>query len=330
MLLRVQDLTTHFFLDEGVLRAVDGVSFEIDEGETVALVGESGCGKTIVALSLLRLVQWPGRIIGGRVLLAGEELLGAPPERLRAARGGGIGLVFQEPGASLNPVFPVGAQLAEVLRLHRGLSRREAEREAVRLLGEVGIRNPEQRAKSYPFEFSGGMRQRVAIALAICGRPKLLVADEPTTALDVTVQREVLDLLAELQAKHRMAILIITHDIGVVADVADRVLVMYTGKIVEEAPTIALFRDPKSPYTRGLLESAPRLGVGRGEPLQGIPGAVPNLLDLPAGCTFHPRCPIGEAECTAVFPPIVEIGVGRRCACHKVGPAATTLLNTPR
>ncbi|MGK2935123.1 MAG: ABC transporter ATP-binding protein [Gemmatimonadaceae bacterium] len=316
-LLRVEDLATHFLLDEGVLRAVDGVSFDIAAGETVALVGESGCGKTIVAHSILKLVQWPGRIMRGRILLDGEDVLATSTERLREIRGGDIGLVFQEPGASLNPVFTVGAQLVEVLRLHRGMSADDARREAVRLLDDVGIPEARERFRSYPFELSGGMRQRVAIALAVSGRPKLLIADEPTTALDVTVQAEILKLLRRIQIEYGMAILIISHDIGVVASVAERVLVMYTGRLVEAAPAAPLFRDPAHPYTRGLLASAPRLGMGRDAPLRGIPGAVPNLLDLPAGCTFHPRCPIGDESCTVEFPPFVELEARHECACYK-------------
>ncbi len=303
-----------------MLRAVDGVSFDVSTGETVAIVGESGCGKTIVALSVLRLVQWPGRIMRGEVRFNGEDLLTVSTERLRQVRGGEIGLVFQEPGASLNPVFTVGAQLVEVLRLHKRLSETDARREALRLLDDVGIPEPDKRFGSYPFELSGGMRQRVAIALAISGHPKLLIADEPTTALDVTVQAEILKLLRRIQSEYGMAILIISHDIGVVATIAERVLVMYTGRLFEEAPAGALFRSPFHPYTRGLLASAPRLGSGRGTPLCGIPGSVPDLLSLPPGCTFHPRCPIGDEGCTTIFPPLVEVGAARRCACYKVAP----------
>ncbi len=306
-----------------MLRAVDGVSFDVSAGETVAMVGESGCGKTIVALSLLRLVQWPGRIMRGEVLFNGEDLLTVSTERLRQVRGGEIGLVFQEPGASLNPVFTVGAQLVEVLRLHKKLSDPDARREALRLLEDVGIPEPDKRFGSYPFELSGGMRQRVAIALAISGHPKLLIADEPTTALDVTVQAEILKLLRRIQSEYGMAIIIISHDIGVVATIAERVLIMYTGRVFEEAPAGALFRSPLHPYTRGLLASAPRLGSGRGTPLRGIPGNVPDLLSLPHGCTFHPRCPIGDEGCTAVFPPLVDVGAARRCACYKVAPVSS-------
>ncbi|MCH7921107.1 MAG: ABC transporter ATP-binding protein [Planctomycetes bacterium] len=318
MLLEVENLTSHFFLDEGVLRAVDGISFDVNEGETVALVGESGCGKTIVALSLLNLIPSPGRVVGGRIVFNGEDLLQMEAERLREIRGGGIGMIFQEPGAALNPVFTIGSQISEVLRLHRGLNRREAEAEAIRLLGETGIPEPEKRIKAYPFEFSGGMRQRAVIAIAISGRPRLLIADEPTTALDTTVQAEIVDLLRYLQAQHKMAILLITHDMGVVAEMAERVMVMYTGKIVEVAGVCELFREPKHPYTSGLLNSIPRLGAGRKEPLRGIPGAVPDFLDLPSGCTFHPRCPIGDESCISEFPSLRSISPERKCACYKV------------
>ena len=318
MLLSVRNLATYFFLDEGLLKAVDDVSFEIAENETVGLVGESGCGKTVVALSILDLIPRPGRIVQGSILLDGEEVLGASAKHIREIRGKAIGMVFQEPGAALNPVYTVGNQLCEVLRLHRGLSQHEAEREAVKILGETGISEPERRVKAYSFELSGGMRQRAVIALAISARPKLLIADEPTTALDVTVQAEILDLLRNLQEKYKMAILLITHDLGVVAEMARRVFVMYTGKIVEVARTDALFRLPKHPYTQGLLSAVLRPGTGQDEPLQGIPGAVPDFLNLPSGCTFHPRCPISDSSCIAEFPPLRHLSYDRSCACYKV------------
>ena len=317
MLLKVDDLAASFYLDEGELRAVDGVSFEIDERETVALVGESGCGKTIVALSIIDLVPRPGRVLRGRVLLRGEDLRTATPERLRRVRGGEIGMVFQEPGAALNPVLSIGSQIVEVLREHRNMNRHDARAEAVRVLGDVGIPDPEKRMKAYPFELSGGMRQRALIAIATCTRPKLLIADEPTTALDVTVQAEILDLLRHLRDRFDMATLLITHDLGVVAEMAQRVLVMYTGKLLEMGPTPELFRDPAHPYTRGLLDSVPRLGAGREEPLEGIPGSVPDLLQLPSGCTFHPRCPLSDAACTSEFPPFTAAASKRGWACYK-------------
>ena len=270
-----------------------------------------------MALSLINLLPQPGRIVGGKVLLSDEDLVTAPNERLRAVRGQEVGVVFQEPGATLNPVYTVGSQIREVLELHRGLGRREAERETTRLLGATGIPDPEKRAKSYPFQLSGGMRQRAAIAMAVSTRPKLLIADEPTTALDVTVQAEILDLLRGLQEQYRMAILIITHDLGVVAQIAQRVLVMYAGKFVESAPVEALFSAPKHPYTQGLLESVRRRG-DRNAPLRGIPGSVPDLFRLPSGCSFHPRCPVGDASCRSEFPPMVGLSSDRSCACYKV------------
>lgn len=315
--MNVQDLASYFFLDEGILRAVDGVSFHMDVKETVALVGESGCGKTIVALSLIKLIQPPGRVVNGRILFEGKDLLRMESDELRQVRGGGIGMIFQEPGAALNPVYTIGDQIAGVLRLHRSLGKHEAQKVAIELLGETGIPEPEKRVRAYPFELSGGMQQRALIAIAISGRPKLLIADEPTTALDVTVQAEILDLLAYLQEQYGMAILLISHDIGVVADVAQRIMVMYSGKVVEVADTEDLFRDPRHPYTQALLNSVPQLGAGHNEPLHGIPGAVPDFLDLPSGCTFHPRCTIGDSSCIYEFPPLVDIGYRRKCACYK-------------
>ena len=318
MLLSVENLATYFFLDEGILKAVDDLSFTVEEQETVTLVGESGCGKTIVALSIMSLVPSPGRIVEGRVLFNGEDLLQVNPERLRQVRGGEIGLVFQEPGAALNPVLTIGYQIGEVLRLHRGMTKHEAESEAVRLLGDTGIPDPEKRYRAYPFELSGGMRQRAVIAIATCTRPKLLIADEPTTALDVTIQAEILDLLRYLQDQYRMAILMISHDLGVVAGIADRVLVMYTGKAMELASVRDIFHEPRHPYSQGLLGSVPRLGEGKGKLRRGIPGAVPDLMQLPAGCTFHPRCPIGDASCRTEFPPLRAVSDKRLCACYKV------------
>jgi peptide/nickel transport system ATP-binding protein len=316
-LLDVQRLTTSFFLDEGCLPAVDDVSFEIAAAETVAIVGESGCGKTIVALSILGLVPLPGRVVSGRVLFEGRDLRQASAEALRQVRGTGIGMVFQDPGAALNPVVRIGRQIAEVIRAHRQLTRRDADRAAVRLLGEVGIPDPERRARAYPFELSGGMQQRAAIAIAASAGPKLLIADEPTTALDVTVQAEILDLLRDLQARHRMAILLITHDLGVVAEMARRVLVMYAGRVVELAGVASVFERPAHPYTAGLTGSALRLGQGRRAALGGIPGAVPDLLALPAGCTFHPRCGLADEGCARAFPPLVRVDADRSCACYK-------------
>ena len=323
MLLDVRNLTTHFFLDEGVLRAVDGVSFQVEDGQTVAIVGESGCGKTIVALSLLDLAPSPARIVRGEIRFEDRDILTLPPEEVRRVRGGGIGMVFQEPAAALNPVHTIGRQIADVVRLHRGLGKTEAWQEAVRLLGEMGIPEPDQRANAYPHELSGGMQQRATIAIAVSARPRLLIADEPTTALDATVRAEILVLLLRLRDEHGMALLIITHDINVVERVADRVLVMYTGRIVESGPCESVMRSPRHPYTQGLLASRLRLGVGRTAPLEGIPGSVPDLMALPRGCTFHPRCRLADAECETEFPSLDELGHGRQCACYKVHDGAT-------
>ena len=316
-LLEVRDLAAHFFLDEGVLKAVDGVSFDVEAGETIALVGESGCGKTIVALSLLGVVPSPGRVVGGNMRFEGVDIARATPAELRRVRGAGIGIVFQEPGAALNPVHTVGRQIADMVQLHRGLTRRAADAEAVRWLGEMGIPEPEKRVKAYPHELSGGMRQRATIAVAVSARPRLLIADEPTTALDVTIQQEILELLARLQRDFKMSLLIITHDIGVVEQVARRVLVMYAGRLVEVGDAERVFRDPRHPYTQGLLRSVPRLGGGRKTPLVGIPGVVPDLLALPPGCSFLSRCPLGNSACAVAFPPLEPVA-GRLCACYKV------------
>jgi len=317
VLLSVRNLAAHFFLEEGILKAVDGVSFDMGGDEIVALVGESGCGKTIVALSLINLLPASARVVSGQVLFSNEDIVAASDERLRAIRGAGIGIVFQESGAALNPVYTIGAQIREVLELHRGLTRHEAGKEAVRLLGATGIPDPEKRARAYPFQLSGGMRQRAAIAIAIGPRPKLLIADEPTTALDVTVQAEILDLLRTLQAQHQMAILLITHDLGVVAQLARRVMVMYAGKLVETARVEELFATPRHPYTQGLLESV-RRRTDRSTPLRGIPGSVPDLFRLPEGCTFHPRCALADTSCTSAFPPSVLLTGDRSCACYRV------------
>ncbi len=318
MLLSVRDLKSSFFLDEGELKAVDGISFDIDVGETVGLVGESGCGKTIVALSILDLIPYPGRVVSGRVALDGRDVFRMTPEEMRKVRGAEIGIVFQEAAAALNPVYRIGEQISEVLQLHQGLHKHAAWREAVRILGEMGIPEPEKRARSYPFELSGGMKQRAMIAIAMSGQPRLLVADEPTTALDLTVQAEIIDLLLHIQEQYRMAILIISHDLDMVADMARRMMVMYAGRIVEIADTENLISEPKHPYTQGLLAAIPHLGAGSDAPLAGIPGAVPDLLDLPDGCTFHPRCPIADPDCSAEPPVIKNIGYRGQCACFKV------------
>lgn len=316
MVLSVRDLTSVFPLDEGDLRAVDRVSFDLAAGETLALVGESGCGKSIVGLSILGLLPPPGRVESGEVWFEGGDLMRAGPAQLRAARGAGIGLVFQEPGAALNPVLRIGDQIADVLRLHRGMNRREAWREAARVLGEMDIPEPERRVRSYPFELSGGMQQRVMIAIAMAARPRVLIADEPTASLDVTVRAEIMDLLAHVRERSGMAMLLISHDIESVAGGSDRILVMYAGRIVETGRTRDVIADPRHPYTQGLLASVPALGVG-GDLPPGIAGAAPDPLDLPRGCAFHPRCPLAAPECTTGPPPLEVDAHGRGCACYR-------------
>jgi oligopeptide/dipeptide ABC transporter ATP-binding protein len=313
-LLEVRDLRVSFFTPRGEVRAVDGVSFTIDEGETFGLVGESGCGKSVTALSLLRLLDGNGRIVGGDIVFAGRRLLALSEEEMRSLRGDQIAMVFQEPMTSLNPVFTVGYQIGEVLEVHRGMSRKQARAEAIELLRLVEIPEPERRVDAYPHQLSGGMRQRVMIAMALACRPRLFIADEPTTALDVTIQAQILDLLAHLQEQFGMAVLFVTHDLGIVAERARRVAVMYAGRIVEEAETATLFRNPLHPYTRGLLRSIPRLGM-RVRRLAAIPGSVPDPLALPSGCRFRDRCTYAVARCGEIDPQLEPFGDSRAVAC---------------
>jgi peptide/nickel transport system permease protein len=313
-LLGVEDLVTTFQTADGVVRAVDGVSFSIAKGETVALVGESGCGKSVTALSIMRLVQGPaGRIAGGRVLLDGVDLASLPEHEMRKVRGARIGMIFQEPMTSLNPVLTIGFQIAEAVQLHKRVSRAEAWREAVRMLDLVEIADPEERARSFPHQLSGGMRQRVMIAIALSCGPELLIADEPTTALDVTIQAQILELLDGLRDRLGMALLLITHDLGVVAQRAERVLVMYAGRVIEEGPVGEVFSTPRHPYTRGLLRSVPRLGQPRAR-LDPIPGYVPRLSELPSGCRFRDRCELAQPACADIDPPLERFDGGRRGA----------------
>lgn len=312
--LEVRDLVVEFPRAEGAVRASAGVSFSVGHGETVGLVGESGCGKSATALALFRLVPPPGKVVSGEVILEGTSLLGLPEKELRKYRGAGLAYVPQEPGNALNPVLTVGSQIVDVIRAHRPVRRAEAWGEAVGLLGKVGIPDPVQRAREYPHQFSGGMKQRVLLAMALSAHPKILVADEPTTALDVTLQAGILDLLKTLQEDHDLSILLITHDLGVVAASCRRVLVMYAGRIVEEAPVEALFADPRHPYTAALIKSLPRPGLPKGQ-LPTIPGGGPDLGDLPAGCPFHPRCSQVMEACRTTLPPLVERPDGRRVAC---------------
>ena len=318
-LLEIENLQTHFRTRDGVNRAVDGVSFTVEAGETVAIVGESGCGKSVTASSVLRLIPEPPGKIKGSIRFEGVDLLKLDERAMRDIRGNQISMVFQEPMTSLNPVLTVGRQIGETLRLHQGLGREAAERRAVEMLRLVGIAEPERRAREYPHQLSGGMRQRVMIAIALACNPKLLIADEPTTALDVTIQAQILDLMSELKQRVGAAIILITHDLGVVAEIAERVLVMYAGRKVEEAPVGELFRSPRHPYTQGLLGALPKLGSSLNEKatkLVEIPGAVPSLKQRIAGCVFASRCALARDVCRHV-PPALELKApGHLAACH--------------
>ncbi len=319
-LLEVRDLQTHFQTALGVNRAVDGVSLNVEAGQTLAIVGESGCGKSVTAMSIMRLIPDPPGRSAGTINFAGRDLLALSEREMQAIRGNEIGMIFQEPMTSLNPVLTVGQQLIETLRRHQKLSRAEAESRAVESLRMVGISEPDKRIFEYPHQMSGGMRQRVMIAIALACDPKLLIADEPTTALDVTIQAQILDLLRDLKRKVGAAIVLITHDFGVVAEVAERVAVMYAGRKVEEADVGALFRHPRHPYTRGLLRAVPRLGSSLeqdgGSRLQEIPGTVPNLSRPFAGCVFEPRCGMATSECREIAPALREKAPGHVVACH--------------
>ena len=327
-LLEVRNLETHFPTRAGLVRAVNGVSFHLGRGELLGLVGESGCGKSITALSIMRLIAPPGRIVGGEIIFDGTNLLKLSEEDMRQIRGDDIAMIFQDPMTSLNPVFKVGEQIAEALRLHRKLSRRDARVAAIDAMREVAIPDPARRADDYPHQLSGGMRQRVMIAMALACNPKLLIADEPTTALDVTIQAQILELLNGLRKSRELAVLLITHDLGVVAEVADRVAVMYTGKIVEESPVDELFARPRHPYTEGLLRSVPKLTaehVAKKERLETIEGVVPSPTDLPPGCHFAPRCPYRMPRCTEGEIPLYDLEgeVKVRCVLFDLAAAVT-------
>jgi len=316
-LLEVRELQTHFFTDDGVIRAVDGVSFAIESGETLAVVGESGSGKSVTSLSILRLVASPpGRIVGGAIRFRGRDLLTLSDAEMRSIRGREISMIFQEPMTSLNPVYTCGEQVLEVLMLHEKLDRATARARTVDLFRLVGIPSPEQRVDEYPHQMSGGMRQRVMIAIALACRPAVLIADEPTTALDVTIQAQILDLLKGLQKELGMAVLLITHDLGVVAETADRVAVMYAGQVVEYCDVRPAFRSTRHPYTAGLLASLPRLGAET-ERLRVIPGNVPNPGNFPSGCRFHPRCPIAVERCRTEMPTLRDVGGGHLARCFR-------------
>ncbi len=317
-LLDIRGLKTHFKTDDGMVRAVDGVDLAIDRGETLGVVGESGCGKTVTAMTVLRLIQMPpGQIVAGSILWQGRDLVKLPADAMRKIRSKEIAIIFQEPMTSLNPVYTVGQQIAEVLRLHEGLNRRDAMDRAVEMLRLVHIPTPERRVRDYPHQFSGGMRQRVMIAMALSCNPKLLIADEPTTALDVTIQAQILDLLGEMKARLGMAIMLITHAMGVVAETAQRVVVMYAGRVVEEASVELLFARPLHPYTQGLIRSIPRIdtAVGKKLRLEAIAGTVPSLIDPPPGCRFAPRCKSAMPACTKAMPELRAVGAGHKVAC---------------
>ncbi len=338
-ILDVKDLRTYFFTDQGVAKAVDGVSFRLYPGETVGVVGESGCGKSVTAASIMRLINYPGRIVGGEIRFLGEDVVQKSEREMRRLRGNKMAMIFQDPLTTLNPVLKVGTQVTESLRIHGvgkapddggffgmlrrffdptgRMSRREAWERGMELLEKVGIPAPAERMKSYPHEMSGGMRQRIMIAIALACNPALLLADEPTTALDVTIQAQILELMQHIKATTGTSILLITHDFGVVSEFCDRVIVMYAGKVVEEAPLEELLESPRHPYTQGLLASIPRLGDKsyKVKPIQGI---VPELHDLPAGCNFCTRCPLADAHCEQVEPTLEEISAGHFVACHKV------------
>ncbi len=318
-LLEVRDLRTYFYTEEGVGKAVDGVSFALERGETLGLVGESGCGKSVSALSIMRLIsEPPGRIESGQILFKGRDLLTLSEEQMCQVRGDDVAMIFQEPMTSLNPVLTCGYQIAESVLLHQGVSKAEARNRAIEMLKLVGIPAPEQRIKEYPHQLSGGMRQRVMIAIALSCNPDLLIADEPTTALDVTIQAQILELLEKLQEELQMAILMITHDLGVIAEVADHVAVMYAGQMVEYASTKELFAEPQHPYTRGLMRSIPRLDGDR-ERLEIIAGMVPDARDFPAGCRFAPRCKLAEERCSETTIELEEQSPGHWARCLKAG-----------
>jgi oligopeptide transport system ATP-binding protein len=315
-LLEVKDLKTYFYTDDGIVRAVDGVSWDVEEGETLGLVGESGCGKSVSALSLLRLIpNPPGKIVGGQVLFGGEDLLKVSEDEIRHVRGNRIAMVFQEPMTSLNPVLTIGRQLTEALELHLKMDNASAQRRAVQLLEMVGISEAHTRLNDYPHQFSGGMRQRVMIAMALSCNPKLVLADEPTTALDVTIQAQVLEILAKLSKELGTAVVIITHNLGVVARYADRVNVMYAGKIVETAAAKTLYAEPRHPYTVGLLKSVPRLDLARKQKLEVIEGSPPDLINVPKGCSFYPRCTFRTERCLEEMPPLLPVGDKHWAAC---------------
>ena len=313
-ILEVKDLQTHFFTDRGVVKAVDGVSFNVDSGKTLCIVGESGCGKSVTSMSVMRLVSKPGKIVGGEINFQGHNLKDITEEKMRHIRGNDISMIFQEPMTSLNPVFTIGFQIMEVLILHQKLDQETARKKAIDMLNVVGIPRAEKIVDEYPHQLSGGMRQRVMIAMALACEPKVLIADEPTTALDVTIQAQILDLMNDLKTKTDTGIMMITHDLGVVAEMADYVVVMYSGKVVEEGDVKTIFANPVHPYTQGLLASIPKL-TEQADVLESIDGSVPNPLKLPTGCYFAPRCKYAGAKCNQEMPELKEVEKGHKTRC---------------
>ena len=316
-LLNVSNLTTRFHTDDGIVTAVSNLSFSVDRGESVCIVGESGCGKSVTSMSIMRLLKAPPAEINGTIEFEGRDLLKLPMDAMRKIRGNEIAMIFQEPMTALNPVFTCGHQIGEVLRLHQGLDKAAARKQAIELMRMVGIPLPEKRVDDYPHQLSGGMRQRVMISMALACKPKLLIADEPTTALDVTIQAQIMELIKDLKKQMNMALILITHDMGVVAEMAERVIVMYAGDAVEEADVHTIFKNPKHPYTVGLLESIPRLD-GDDEDLNVIEGTVPSMFDMPKGCRFGPRCKHCTKRCQEEIPPLVDVGNGHKVRCFKV------------
>jgi len=325
-LLSIKDLKVHFFTPEGIVKAVDDVSFNLNKGRTLGVLGESGCGKSVTALSIMRLIpEPPGRIVDGIIDFEGNDLARTPKSRIRHIRGNLISMIFQEPMTSLNPVYTIGDQIAETYITHQGLSQKEALDRSTALLQMVGISSPEKRVHEYPHQLSGGMRQRVMIAMAMACRPKLLIADEPTTALDVTIQAQILELMLKLQEELGMSIMMITHDIGVIAEVSDEVVVMYAGEVVEYAPIDSMLTEPRHPYTIGLMRSIPKLGAkfSRGkQPLSEIPGFVPSLIRLPTGCVFEPRCSFAMQQCREQRPPLFSLSTDHGAKCWLIEKAA--------
>ena len=316
LLLKVDNLSTWFYTDDGIVKAVNDVSFSLNKGHTLGIVGESGCGKSITSLSVMRLIDSPpGKIVGGKILFKGEDLLAKSEEEMRRVRGKRIAMIFQEPMTSLNPVYTVGRQIEEALLIHESMTKKEAKRRALEMLRLVRIPLPEKRFDEYPHQLSGGMRQRVMIAIALACSPELLICDEPTTALDVTIQAQILALIDELKEKTGTSVIMITHDLGVISEITDEVLIMYAGEIVEYAPKAQLFKNPLHPYTQGLIACVPKLGCDS-DRLQTIEGTVPSFDDMPAGCTFWPRCPFAEAICKEKKPPLIDCG-NRTVRCHR-------------